>query len=392
MPVLSGVRVLDMGWVWAGPLVGNALAALGAEVVKIESEGRFDPLRLAAVEGRDDLGDLKRESSLPFHRLNYCKKSLSLDLRRDEGRSLFLRLVSRADLLLENYQAGTLDRLGLSWDALRAANPRLVVLSMSAGGQTGRWRNLKAYDLITAALAGYESLIGYAGEPPLGGPTLAAADPGVGAFGVFAALVGLTQARRTGRGAYFDVSGVEALMALMGYAFLEADGPDGSEAMLPAVELTLRCRGEDRWVALVLTADRELDLLMDLVGGTAPASWEELRRSPEARAHLAVLAGPWAAGLTREVACAILEEAGIASAPVLSVEERNELPSIKSLYQGVIHPVTSVEEVFPPPWGCWVVPTPAPLLGQHTDAVLHDWLALERGEIARLRAQGVLAP
>lgn len=387
---LAGLRVLDLGWVWAGPLVGAVLAELGADVVKVESARRFDPYRMRGVERRVELGELRRESSPSFHKLNRGKQSIAVNLATVEGKELLLRLAGTADVLIDNFRAGTLERLGLGWPRLRAANPRLVAVSMSAGGQTGRWRNLKAYALITTGLAGYESLVGYPGEDPIGGPTFGVADPTVAAFGVLGALAGVAHARRTGRGRYLDMSGVECTMAILGPAMLAAQA---GSAPLPCLHLTVRCAGPEAWLTVVLDGQDDVDSLVSATGipvGQLP-DWAALAGGPgDAGERLRGLVEGWSA--TRPVADArrLLAEAGLACAPVLTIEEATADPEIAGPAFELEHPVAGRASYLPSPWGSVARPTPAPLLGEHTRQVLHRWLGMDDAELDRLAADEVL--
>lgn len=381
---LAGARVIDLGWIWAGPLVTSGLAALGADVVKVESAGRFDPYRLRGVERMKVPLERRRELSPSFHNLNQTKRSIDVDLKSEAGHALLLRMVASADLLVENFSAGTLDRLGLSWEVLRGVNPRLVVLSMSGGGDTGRWRQLRAYALIASALAGYESLVGYAGEPPIGGPTVGMADPTAASFGLLAAVAALHRAERTGKGAHIDLSNTEAVIAMLPNVFLET-GPDPTPG--PEVELTLRCSGEDSWLAAVLTCEREWDALRAATGcvDTAPP-WDGLAAGT-AQARVAL--EKWTMSRNRDSAVAELVASGVVAVPVLDAEEiRTAEMSNKHTVE---HPLSGQETAAHLPWGQVTPPHPAPLLGQHTDAVLRDWLAAADPEIAGLRESGAIS-
>jgi crotonobetainyl-CoA:carnitine CoA-transferase CaiB-like acyl-CoA transferase len=293
---------------------------------------------------------------------------------------VLLRLVGEADLLLENFSAGTLERLGIGWPVLKAANPRLVVVSMSAGGQQGQWRDLRAYALITSAMAGYESLIAYDGEQAIGGPTFGVADPTVSAFGLLGGLSALYHARETGEGRHIDLSGIESLMSVMPEAFLGVARNGSGEGSVPAVEFTVGDAATDEWHVLVLTSEDQWTAL----GGSA--AWSELLGSSEARRR----AGEQLAGRPLAEVLADARSAGVPTAPVLTVEARNARPPISELIGSLEHPITGEEPTHPSPWGSWEEPRPAPLLGQHTDEVLREWLALDDAEISSLRSSGAL--
>lgn len=381
---LTGARVVDLGWIWAGPLVTAGLASLGADVVKVESARRFDPYRLRGVERLDVPLAARRELSPSFHRLNQGKRSVDIDLKSEAGHAVLLRLVGAADMLVENFSAGTLDRLGLSWEVLRAVNPRLVVLSMSGGGETGRWKQLRAYALIASALAGYESLIGYPGEVPLGGPTVGVADPTAAAFGFLAATAALHRAGETGLGCHIDLSNTEAVIALLPYAFLD---DQDTAADRPHLELTLRSAGVDAWLAVVVTNESEWEALR-VATGTAESApvWAELPASAEA-ARLAL--EKWSSGRDRDEAVAELVMQGLAAVPILDAEEIRSADA--PARTTIEHPLGGAEVAARSPWGETVDPRPAPLLGQHTDAVLREWLGASDAEIDGLRAAGAVS-
>lgn len=381
MDDLSGLRVLDLGWIWAGPLLSSALAELGADVVKIESQTRLDPYRLRGVE-RDPRYDStnRHEASPSFHKLNRGKRSVTVDLRHDGGRELVLRLAESADLLVENFSAGTAERLGLGWDALKARNPKLVAVSMSGGGQSPRWRELRAYALVTTALSGYESLVGYPGEDPIGGPTFGIADPNVTSFALLAAGAALWRARNTGTGVYLDVSGIESMIAILGTAFLTDGRPEGG-----SIVLTLPSAEEDGWVVTVLTGPNDLASLVRL--GDLPAvGWTALRAGP---AEFESAAGAWSSRLDSTELRERLAAAGLPAAPVWSIEQR-DASELTLATLDIEHPVTGVDRMPASPWGTSHTPTHAPLLGHHTDEVLREWLGLPDEEIAGLHASGAL--
>lgn len=390
MSLLAGTRVLDLSWIWAGPLVGAALAELGAEVVKVESSHRLDPYRLRGVERRDEYGDQKHEASPSFHKLNRTKKSIALNLRNETARDLLLRLIGEADLLIENFRAGTLDRLGLGWETLHGANPRLVALAMSAAGQSGRWRDLKAYALITTALAGYESLVHYDGEEPIGGATFGAADPTVSSFGVLAALASLYRARRTGFGVYIDLSGVESMIGVLGRGLLFPNGTRPSESVA-VIELTLPVSGDDTWVACTATTDAQWKALGHLVGDDRWPAFDRVREEADARRVARRILELWSVRYALADLLAVLADAGLPAEPIVTVEERNLRPPIGPLFGTLEHPVTGLEPVHPSPWGTTVTPKAAPLLGEHTDEVLATWLGLSSVEVQELRGSGALA-
>jgi crotonobetainyl-CoA:carnitine CoA-transferase CaiB-like acyl-CoA transferase len=214
---LAGLRVIELCWIWSGPMVGQMLADLGAEVIKIESPNRFDLYRTRGLEAmRGKMDEAKRiESSLYFHSLNRNKFGLSLDLKTDRGRQALLDLAAHSNILLENFTVGTLDRLGLGADVLAAANPKLVQLSMSGPGRGSSVEQLRSYGLVLSALAGAEAHIKSTGEF-FGSPTFSISDPNAAIFAMLGALAGSLRARAMGTGLAIDLSQIEAAATLAG--------------------------------------------------------------------------------------------------------------------------------------------------------------------------------
>ena len=214
---LAGLRVVEFCWVWAGPMMGQHLADLGAEVVKVEWYKRFDLYRTRGVERlRGSMSEkIRRESSYSFQSLNRNKLGFATDLKREEGLQLVKDLIAESDILLENFTVGTLDRLGLPPEELDRLNSRLVSISLSATGRGSTIESLRSYGLMLSALGGYESLVTDENAEFIGSPTFLMSDPNAALFGVFAALAGNLHARKTGVGATYECSQIEAVASLM---------------------------------------------------------------------------------------------------------------------------------------------------------------------------------
>jgi len=203
--VLEDLRILDLTRVVAGPFATAVLADLGAEVVKVERPGSGDDYRYGPSQ--------KGKTSLSFQNTNRGKRSITLDLRQDEGRALFLRLAERADAVVENFRAGWLARQGLDAAALHAANPRLVIASLSGFGQTGPRAGQASYDIVAQAAGGFLAMTGFPDGPPVrGGGALA--DFVGGLYLSVGIVAGVHEARRTGRGRVLDVSNQDAVFAI----------------------------------------------------------------------------------------------------------------------------------------------------------------------------------
>ena len=213
---LSGLRCLELCWVWSGPMVAQILADLGAEVIKVEAPNRFDLYRTRGLEHlRGKMHEKTRiESSIYFHSLNRNKLGLSLDLKKPVALAAMKDLIGQSDLLIENFTVGTMERLGLGTEALEAANPALVQLSMSGPGRGSSVEDLRSYGLVLSALGGAEAAITDV-DGFLGSPTFSISDPNAAVFGAMAALAGALGARN-GAGASIDLSQIEAAATLAG--------------------------------------------------------------------------------------------------------------------------------------------------------------------------------
>lgn len=214
---LAGMRVLEFAWVWSGPMVGQMLADLGAEVIKVEAPNRFDLYRTRGLEAERGKMDEKAriESSLYFHSLNRNKIGFALDLKDPADLEHAKQVAARSDILLENFTVGTMDRLGLSADTLAALHPGLVQVSLSGPGRGSAVETLRSYGLVLSALGGAEHLI-RDGDEFLGSPTFSISDPNAAVFTAMASLAAALHADATGDGHAIDVSQIEAAATLAG--------------------------------------------------------------------------------------------------------------------------------------------------------------------------------
>lgn len=216
---LDGVLVVDLSRVLAGPFSTMLMADLGARVIKVEKPGSGDDSRT--------YGPFLRGESMYFARLNRGKQSVAIDLKDEAGRALLRRIAARADVLVENYRPGVMDRLGLSYADLSADNPRLVYVSISGFGQTGPWRSRPAYDAVVQGLSGTIAITGREGEEPVK-PGIPIADLSAGLYAFGGACAAMIAARATGTGTHLDVAMYDASVSLLEGAALRylATGED----------------------------------------------------------------------------------------------------------------------------------------------------------------------
>jgi crotonobetainyl-CoA:carnitine CoA-transferase CaiB-like acyl-CoA transferase len=405
---LSGMRVLDFGWVWSAPWVGTMLGELGAQVIKVEHALRPDNLRLAGRVFRDGqhVEGPSREMSPMFHQINHGKLGITLNAKAPRAVELLKQLAASCDLVIENMSPGSMERTHLGYDALRAVNPRIVMLAMSAAGQFGELCGMRAYAPTMSSFVGMEALAGYPGEQPIGALNFGLGDPNASVHGLMAVLAALRRARSTGQGCYIDLSQIEALLSTLRPYLLDTQvrgrqtppmgnrHPDmAPHGIYPALEA-------DAWLSLAVTSDAQWQALVKLANGQTWVNDDRFASLAGRLRHVADLdaaMSSWTASQPRDALVGLLRTAGIASSPVLSVQEqwRDANFEARKIKQAVDIPVYGPEEVFRAPWRFSDfsphISSPGPLTGQHNDFVFGELLGLPADEIAALKAGGVIA-
>jgi len=325
---LAGTLVLDLTRVLAGPFCTLQLQELGARVIKVERPGRGDEAR--------GIGPFVAGESAYFLSLNRGKESIALDLRERAGRALFERLLARADVLVENYRPGVLERLGFGWEALRARHPRLVYASVSGFGHTGPWAPRPAYDLVAQALGGILSITGPLGGPPVRVGT-SIGDLAAGLFTALGIAAALAERATSGRGRRVDVAMLDCQVALLENALArfaatgQVPGPLGTRhpsiapfEAYPTADgpLVIACGTDALFRALAAVVARP-GLADDPRFATAPA------RCANADALHAALAEALAAR-PRAAWAAALERVGVPCAPIQDVAEVAATPQVRA--------------------------------------------------------------
>jgi crotonobetainyl-CoA:carnitine CoA-transferase CaiB-like acyl-CoA transferase len=386
---LSGVRVLDLTRLLPGPFATMVLADLGADVVKVEERGGGDWLR--------HLPPLAGEASGAFHALNRNKRSLTLDLRCAGGVATFLRLARTADVVVESFRPGILDRLGVGWEVLRRENPRIVLCSISGYGQEGPYAQRAGHDLGYCALAGVLAANGTPESPlPLG---IQAADVAGGSWpavaGILAALV---QRETTGEGGHVDVSMAEGALALLamplGMAWARGTPlARGREILTGGAACYGIYRTKDgRFVVLAALEPKFFAAFCAGIGRPELASRQLDEPQDALRAELVTIF----AERTRDEWAAFAAEHDACLAPVLEGDEPRSDPQLRA--RGAFVEV-------PTPWEGRAIPgvaspvrirgagaaplRPAPRAGEHTDEVLGE-SGFSAEEIAALHEAGIL--
>jgi benzylsuccinate CoA-transferase BbsF subunit len=393
---LSGIRVANFGWVWAGPVVGQTLGFLGAEVYKIESRARIDLTRMLPPFGG---GVRDPDRSLSNHACWAGNGSVSLNLKHAEAQALARELIAKCDVVIENFGPGVMESLHLGWDELRAVKPDLVMFSMPAAGLTGPLKEIRTYGLSLTSTTGLDSLVGYVGGPPIPVEN-AFSDPYNGIMGAFAILTALHHRDRTGAGQHVDYSQQEAVMQMVGPAFMDyamngrSAGPIGNRHPRGAAAPhgVFPCAGEDRWIAIAVTSDDAWQALVTVMDRPAWAAAPALATLAGRLAALDMLheeIARWTAGFHDYALARRLQSAGVAATPVLNVADLLRDPHYRArgTFIEVQHPLGFPETIY----GAYVKTSRSvievrtgPRIGQDNERVLKGLLGMNEARYRQL--------
>ena len=396
------MTVLDLTAFWAGPAATHHLATLGADVVKIESPARPDGMRFATVRPPTDTDWM--EFGPTFHGTNPAKRSVTVDFSTAAGRELILRLVEHADVVVENFTPRVLGNVALEYHDLFARNPAVILLRMPAFGLDGPWRDRSGFAQTTEQVSGIAWMTGEAGGEALVRSTI---DPIAGIHGAFAVLAALEHRDRTGEGQLVELPMAEVALNVAAEPIVTWDAygrlleRDGNRGAPGAPQGVYACAGDEQWVAVSITGDREWRALVDVLGHPAWATDAALASGAGRRTHHdeidAQLAG-WFDGRDRDDTVDALLAAGVLAAPVWDQMIQDELPQLaeRGFTQWLEHPVAGL--VGYPGTGLRSdqfdnsYRAPAPTVGQHTAEVLREKLGLTDEELADLAAAGITQP
>ena len=389
---LDGVRVLDLSRVVAGNMVSLLLADFGAEVVKIEPPAG-DPLRDWLIDGI--------AANWKVYARN--KKSVCLDLRTGEAKELLLKLVDTAQVFIENFRPGTLEKMGLSPGTLHARNPKLVIVRVTGWGQTGPYRHKPGFGTLAEGAAGFAALNGFADREPVL-PPMQLADCTAGVHGAFAALVALREVERgAGRGQVIDLSLLEPLFSFMGplAASYQVSGRlrprTGSRSTTAAPRNAYRTR-DDCWVCMSASTQAMTERLFRVIGRADLIDNPRYRRNADRVRHAAeldVIIGEFIGRMTLAENLAFFDRADVTVGPIYDIAQIADDPHVKAREMIAAYPDAEMGTV---PMHC-VVPRlsatpgairrPAPALGEHNAEILGA-LGLDARELARLAAAGII--
>ena len=391
---LSGVRVLDLSRVLAGPFTTMLLADLGAEVVKIEEPGVGDEARR--------FSPFLHGVSTYFVSVNRGKKSIELNLKAEAGRRLMLDLVQKADILVENFRPGVMRRLGLDYETLRTKRPQLVYAACSGFGQTGPYAHRGAYDMIVQGVGGIMSITGEVGGSPVRVGT-SIGDIVAGLFTTIGILAALCHARAMGEGQFVDVAMLDCQVAILEHAITrhlvtgEVPGPHGSRH--PSIAPVEMFQAADGYVVLAAVTAKQWEQLCHAIGRPDLVQHPHFVTNALRAQHVDELHGILAPIIRQKSVTTWLSEMeaiGVPCGPVNTVDKVVQDPQVKAREMLVEVLDAEAGSITVPGLPIKLSATPgkvqgrAPRLGEHTEAVLAEWLNLSADAVARLREGGVV--
>ena len=399
---LDGVRILDLTHRLAGPTMAMVLGDWGADIVKLEWWKRMDAWRGVISVDHDVDGQKIYNKGRNWLKLNRSKRSLTLNLKTDEGKALFKELVRHCDAIADNFSAGVLDRLGLGYDVASKINPGIIVISMPGFGSSGPHSKYVSNGATMEGYAGVASMTGYEGGAPRNSVNIWP-DPVAGVHGAAAIALALYRREETGRGQRIDLSQAEALVNMIGEALLEYSlngtiaTTVGNTSPIASPHGIYPCRGEDRWISIAVRGDREWGALCSAANGESwatDAHYADLSGRLREREELDGLIAAWTAPQDAWELAERLQRAGVPATAVTlnsDVVAMDEVPS-PDFWHRLNHPHL---DMFPGAAARIDGRTPEikrlpPDLGAHTDEILAELLGKTPTELAGLRARDVI--
>ncbi|MFR9802241.1 CoA transferase [Pseudonocardia sp. RS010] len=397
---LEGVRVCDFTWVWAGPFCTQLLAHLGADVIRVESFDRPDFFRRTPIHPEGVEPTL--ETAAVYQVFNSDKRSIAVDMRKPDARALVLDIVKQCDIVIDNFSAGTMKRFGLGEADLRAANPSVIIASLTGYGQQGPRADYIAYGPVGGAIAGQFAANGY--EPgDVMEPAIAVGDPSLGVAALWSLVASLV-ARTGGDGpSVIDAAMTQATAATLGELWMEyqATGvdpaPRGNHDPQWTPHNCYPAAGEDRWVTIACTTDAEWQALCSVVPRLEDPRFATAAGREQHEDEIDKRITDWSGELDRWEVTRRLQSVGVPAFPSLSpIDLWLGDPQLDALgmLDEIDHPVTGSRVVPGIPWRLHHGPNglrrPAPLIGQHTDEVMSGVLGLSTDAVAALYNEGIL--
>ena len=360
---LTGVRVLDITVVWAGPYCTSFLADLGAEVIRVETINTFVPLGRGSMAHPTEavlksLGSFaggtpdRQPGKRPWNRFPLFnaharnKRSVTLDLLRPGGMDIFKRLVRISDVFVENNPTETMEKLGISYQLLKEENPEIIMVRMPAYSNDGQYQNYRAFGLHIEGVVGHTLLRGYEDMDPTANSSVLMSDATAGTQGAFAVMAALHYRNRTGKGQLIELSQAENVLPFMGQPFLDYSMNGRSASTIgnrhpSAIQGCYPCRGEDRWVTITIFGDGDWDALMEVMGNPEWAGDARFQDAVGRYHHQAEIdrhIAEWTSGRDNYEVMHLLQGLGIAAGPVLDQRDAYQDPHLEE--RGIFEEVT----------------------------------------------------
>lgn len=398
--ILNDLRILDFTIVTAGAGATQVLADLGADVIKVEASGHFDPFRhWTALTG--DVGGDDDTSSPPFRTVNRNKRALNINLKDPKGIDLLMDLIARSDVVIENFRRGVIEKMGLGFDVLRRANPKIVFASLSSQGASGPNAGFASFGSTLDGLGGLMSVTGYDEASPLwSGNKVNYPDQVVSLLAPSLVLAAVMAARKSGEAMWLDLSQREAVTSLVGdFMVLHSvtgvvPTPAGNTAH-GSVEFCVPCDGTDEWLAVSIDDDEDWAALCRAIGRGDLRNELVFSNQPARRVNAGLIreaVAAWAMSRTKGSAMEELQNAGLSAAAVMKGPTLLEDPYLNNIrfFAEVAVPGSSAKErqrglpVRMHGTAPFHVRRPAPHIGEHSAQIISDVLGLDESAIRQL--------
>ena len=391
---LGGIKILDFTRVYSGPYCTMLLGDLGAEVIKVEAVGKGDDTRSFAP--------IKEGESGYFMYLNRNKKSLSLDLKAEQGREIALKLMEWADVVIENFSPGTMDRLGLSYEVAKEKNPKIIYASISGFGQDGPYRNKVAYDAVAQAMGGMTYLTGNPEADPVRvGPAIS--DAATGVHTAVAILSALLYRDRSGKGQYIDMAMMDTVFSMLenfvSIKTMTGINPERSGNSNPSSAPYNMYKTKTNYIVIATANNSLFEKLMNAIGKPELIDDPRFKTNPDRKkneAAIDAIVEEWTSQHTNQEIETILEQARVPVASLKSVDELLNDPQIACREMLIEQENPVLGKVKLPGSPLKLKETPpdtsrrAPILGEHTEEVLKEILHYNDSEIAKIKENKII--
>ncbi|MEA1959524.1 MAG: CoA transferase [Chloroflexota bacterium] len=412
---LDGVRVIDLSQIYAGPYATKLLADMGAEVIRVECAqrsgrgGALPPMKPGGAFGASfpdgDTGERSYNRFAYYNEVNRNKLAVTIDLSKPSGVDVFKKLVAISDIIVENFTPRVMANFGLDYEALRAENPRIIMVSISGYGRSGPCRDCAAYGESIEAMSGLSKLIAYPDGAPLK-PGVAYADAAAGLHAAFAILAALRYRQHKGVGQHIDLSMRESLTSLLGEAIMDCSmnnrppQPIGNGHPRIAPHGCYRTKGDDEWIAISITSDGEWNALRRAMGDPEWSRDSRFDTNEGRLAHRDEIDGliqEWTANYDHIELADMLQSYNIRAGAVLDAAELARDPHLneRGFLEEAAHPEAGRHVMPGVSWRMSRTPgrieRPAPCFGEHNRYVFGELLGMSDAEIERLAREGVTA-